>query len=408
LTQSLPKTLQVRGAESHGHNPGPVEQATRGVQAQAERPAGVRSLIDELEAATHEASQERRVQMLHRVTDLFVGSASALGPDQADLFGDVLSHLIQRVESEVLADFGARLAPVANAPRTVIQSLARHDQIAVAGPVLARSIRLTDYDLVEIAKTKSQEHLGAISERPRIGMAVTDVLVERGNANVVHKLSRNQGAVFSNAGFRQLAQRAAGDEHLAENLARRLDLPVNLLQELVSQATEAVRGHLLAAAPPDRQGIIEPALASASGRVLRDAAAPRDFSRAVALIANLAKKGALDETAILKFASTHQYEEMVAGLARLSSAPVKLIDQLMNHVRHDGVLVACKAASIHWPVCSAILMNRLAHHEVSAAEMERARSEFLKLSAATAKQAFRFWIIRGLGNMQGEDAEQPH
>ena len=91
-----------------------------------------------------------------------------------------MTHLTKQVASNVLAELGTKLAPVDNAPHGVIRSLAHHNEIAVAGPVLVRSTQLSDSDLIEIAKTKGQGHLGAISERVRIAAAVTDILVERG------------------------------------------------------------------------------------------------------------------------------------------------------------------------------------------------------------------------------------
>src|SRR5690348_4748629 len=63
------------------------------------------------------------------------------------------------------------LAPIGNAPNGVIRTLARHDEISVAGPVLAQSPQLTDGELVEIAGFKGQGHLGAISERKRVAAA---------------------------------------------------------------------------------------------------------------------------------------------------------------------------------------------------------------------------------------------
>src|SRR5262249_60511285 len=121
-----------------------------------------------------------------------------------------------------------------------IHSLARHDEIAVAGPVLAQSSQLTDNDLVEIAGSKSQDHLGAISERKRLATAVTDILIQRGDTTVVRKLSQNQGAAFSDGGYVTLAARAEADDRLAENLSVRRDMPPQLLQDLVLKATETV------------------------------------------------------------------------------------------------------------------------------------------------------------------------
>ncbi len=64
-----------------------------------------------------------------------------------------------------LADMSAQLAPIAQAPRLVIRRLAGNDEIRIAAPVLQESARLGDDDLVAIAKTKSEQHLLAISGR---------------------------------------------------------------------------------------------------------------------------------------------------------------------------------------------------------------------------------------------------
>lgn len=358
------------------------------------------SLIGELEFALNAGSPQRRAEILRHVTDLFLGSADQFDPKQIDLFGDVLTHLTKQVESKVLAELGTKLAPIGNAPLAVIQNLARHNEIAVAGPVLVRSTQLSDVDLIEIAKTKGQSHLGAISERARIATVVTDILVERGDTDVVRKLSRNQGAAFSSNGFTALTKRAVADEHLAENMALRLDMPPHLLQELVSKATDAVRARLMAVAPPEGQAAIQDVLMSVSNKVLRETAEPRDFRSAEASIAKMQNINELNEAAILDFAHSRKYEEMVVGLARLCAAPTELLEQLMQNARYDGILVACKAAGLHWPTFSAVLSNRFSHHQVSTGEFERARTDFLKLSAVTAQRMFRFWLIRGVTNDQ--------
>ena len=218
------------------------------------------------------------------MTDLYLGHASGFNDEQVGLFDDVLARLIKQVETGALAELGAKLAPIDNAPRRIIRSLARHDEIEVAGPVLARSPQLTDGDLVEIAGCRGQGHLGAISERTRLAAAVTDILIQRGDTMVVRKLSQNQGATFSDRGYVTLVERAETDDRLAENLGMRLDIPPQLLQNLIVKAAETVRVRLLAAVPPDRQAIIQGILASVSDNFLRQAATPRDFSRAVALI----------------------------------------------------------------------------------------------------------------------------
>jgi uncharacterized protein (DUF2336 family) len=354
------------------------------------------SVIDELENVLAAGSSDRRTEILRRVTDLFLGDAEAFSQEQTGLFDDVIAHLIRQVETEALAELGARLAPVDNAPSGVIRTLARHDEISVAGPVLTQSNQLTDGDLIEIAEEKGQAHLGAISERKRLAAAVTDILIERGDTMVIHKLSANQGASFSEGGYAELAQRAETDERLAENLGVRLDMPAELLQDLMSKATEAVRARLLAVAPPEAQASIQTILSSASDKVMRAVSTPRDFSHAVAVIDKLQEAGKLSEAAIANFADAGQYEEMVAGLARTCSVPIPLIERLMQNIRYDGILIACKAAEFRWPTFYSILKQRFGASEIPANDVTQARTDYLKLSVATARRMVRFWLVRGL------------
>jgi uncharacterized protein (DUF2336 family) len=353
------------------------------------------SLIAELEEAVQSGSREKRVETFRRVSDLFLSNADRLNDEQIGVFDDVLLHLIKRVENKALAELSGRLAPVDSAPVGVIQRLARHDDIAVASPVLSLSERLTDHDLIEISQTKSQAHLWAISGRPRLAEAVTNVLVERGDREVVHKLAKNPGASFSETGFTALVARAETDESLVEKLGLRLDIPLRLLRDLLLKATEAVRSRLLAMAPIESREEIQRVLASISNVVSREATTPRDFAQARDLVLRLEHDKKLDEQAIISFAKAHKYEEMVVGLSLLCLAPTEMVEQLIQNVRYDGVLVACKSAELKWPAVCAILTNRFAHHSIPDQELQQAKADFLRLSQSTAQRVLRFWQIRG-------------
>lgn len=164
------------------------------------------SLIIELEEAIQSGSKDKRVDALRRITDLFVADADRLTDQQIDVFDDILGHLIKRIESRALAELSRRLAPIHNAPIEVVRRLARDDDIVVAEPILTASARLSDSDLIEIASTKTQAHLLAISARSQIGTVVTDVLLQRGNQDVFHSLAENSGAHFSARGFETLVR----------------------------------------------------------------------------------------------------------------------------------------------------------------------------------------------------------
>lgn len=351
------------------------------------------SVIAELETAIRQSSPEKRIETLRRVTNLFLGDADRLNDQQIEVFDDVLVCLIQRIENEALVQLSSNLAPIDKAPSEVVRRLAHHDEISIAGPVLTQSSRLSESDLMEIAKSKSQEHLLAISGRALLPEAVTDILIERGDGQVAHRLVKNYGARFSDAGFVKLMKNAETDESLTEKLGLRLDIPLILLRQLVQKATDAVRARLLALATPENQEQIQHMLASIASKVTLEAGGPRDFVHSEGLVKELNRQGKLNEGVLLSFANGRKYEEMTSTLALFCQAPVGIIEQLMKSVCPDGVIVACKAAKLSWPTVAAILQARFAHHKISEQELVRAKDGFLELTRSSAQRLLRFMTV---------------
>src|SRR3979409_420417 len=159
-----------------------------------------------------------------------------------------------------LSACGKRLAMIPDAPLRVIRGLALDDEIEVAGPVLAHSERLDDAMLVESARTKSQDHLRAISRRKTLAEPVTDVLVERGNREVAVSTAGNMGARFSDFGYSTLVQRAQSDGGLALSVWSRPEIPRQHLLALFAQVSESVRAKL-EAADPTKAGVLRDVVA---------------------------------------------------------------------------------------------------------------------------------------------------
>src|SRR6267143_5724110 len=121
------------------------------------------AIIDELESALKSGSTDRRMDVLRRITDLFINNAANFNAQQITLFDDVMGRLVKQIENRAIVELSTRLAPVPNAPVGIIQRLAWDDAIEVSGPVLAKSERLTDDELVKIAESKSRAHLAQIA-----------------------------------------------------------------------------------------------------------------------------------------------------------------------------------------------------------------------------------------------------
>jgi uncharacterized protein (DUF2336 family) len=352
------------------------------------------SLFVELENTFKHGSHEKRAECLRRVTDLFLTAGYGLSEEQIAIFDDVICYLIKAIETKALVELSKRLGPVGNAPIEVVRRLARNDEIAVAEPVLTQSPRLATADLIEIAATAGQGHLRAISERSALQASVTDILVSRGDSEVLHALSVNTGARFSDPGFARLVARAESDDQLTEKIGVRSDLPWYLLRQLVAKASMTVRTRLLVAAPLESRDEIQRIIASASDEVTSELGAPRNYAKARRLVHFQKNAGQLTEASILEFARTMRIEEMVAGLALLCSATIELLDDVVFSDRPDALLVPCKAADFEWQTVQAILKARGTRLPVSAEEIEWIKEDYSKLSRPTAQRVLRYWQVR--------------
>ena len=350
------------------------------------------SVIDELESAIRHGSSEDRTRTLRQISDLFLYDANRLNDEQIGVFDDVLCLLVEKIEKTALVELGQRLAPVDTAPLKLIKRLARDEEIAVAAPVLSGSRRLSTADLIEIAQTKSQAHLLAISGRATLETRLTDVLLVRGDKQVVSSLARNTGANFSETGFSRLVERAEGDDSLAEIVGLRKDLPNHSLQELLRRATDAVLQKLLAMVPLERRGEIERVITKIGKRISKST--EHDYSEAERSVAALAASGKLNEAALVDFVKRRQKDELVVALARLCSAPINTVAQLVNGHRNDAILLSCKAAQISWPTVEFILHDRLTGQAALDQIIGVARRDYGNLTLATAQRALRFMTVQ--------------
>jgi uncharacterized protein (DUF2336 family) len=366
-----------------------------------------RSIVDEVEAAIKLGSAEKSLETIKRVTDLFLLSAGSFNGEQIELFDNVLERLIKTIELRAIADVSARialaetsaqLASVAQAPPAVIRRLARHDEITIAGPVLTESPRLSPEDLVEIAGTKGEQHLLAISGRWWLQEVVTDALLARHYPAVSRRIIKNPGARVSARGFAIVVAQAESDPELAVETGIRVDLPPKLRNQLLRDATEAVRARLLSRAPPHIFEEIRSAIATVSASVEREMSVARDFTAAKRFVAQLKDSGKLNEATLFAFAKARKYEETVAALAVLSKSSIEVIRPLMQSLRDDGLLIPCKVAGLSWEITSAILECRYSTGTMGPHELANAKAQYAKLAADNAHRLLRFWQVKATSN----------
>ena len=348
------------------------------------------SLLDELQTTLAHGTVARRVETLRRVTDLFINGAVDFSDEQIALFDDVFQCLMLHIENSAKALLSNRLAPVDRAPPLTVRALAFDDLIEVAAPVLAQSLRLDDEALIETARNKSQAHLLAISTRKVLSGAVTDVLVLRGNDEVVQSTVNNPGAEFSERGFDRLVSRAEGDDTLATCIGMRPTIPRHLYLKLLAKASAAVRARLEAANPP-LAGDVSTAVREAT-RLARSApsAITQQTAIAHALVKSLYEDGRLDEHQVAAFAEAGKFDEANAGIAALANVPVSIAENMMVETRAEGVMILAKISAMSWSTVRAIINMRDDLSGNEASDLEACKATYERLRPSTAQQVLRF------------------
>lgn len=348
------------------------------------------NLLDDLQTALAHGNVARRVDMLRRITDLFIDHAAEYSAAQIAVFDDVYECLIEHLESQAKVLLAERLGPASSAPPRVLRSLAFDDLIEVASPVLSQSSQLDEHTLIENARTKSQGHLFAISTRKTLSGAVTDILVELGNDDVVMSTVNNQGASFSERGYDRLVQRAGTSEGIATCVATRPSLPRHHLLKLINQASAAVRARM-AAANPQLADEISAAVQKAK-RQARAAHGAMSEEAAISheLVRLLYKDGRLDENEVLKFAINERFDEANAAIACLAHVPVSVVEAMMVEASNEGILILSKVANFSWLTVKSVIdmRQRLANQPLS--ENVAERDTYERLRPSTAQQVLRF------------------
>ncbi len=344
-----------------------------------------RSLLDELERALPAGSESDRAEMLSRMTDLFVAGSDGYSPEQINLFDELLTKLIMAVESSARAELARRLAPLPNGPAGALRTLAFDDNIEVARPALSAET-LRDADLVTNASTKSQEHLLAISKRKSLSETVTDVLVTRGDRDVVQGVAENAGANFSYLGFNLLVRRSAEDESLTKLLTSRADVPRQHMLALLDRASEAVRERLKAQNPAAASAVlkaVEQAESSIRGEIRTTKV---DYTAARAAIETLRRAGKLDEARLVEFAREGKTEETVVTLSTLSDVDIGTVEHAMSTSTHDVLLILVKLAGFSWDTAKQVLRMHTFGRGMSPHDFDMAMSTFARLNVGTARQ----------------------
>lgn len=340
-----------------------------------------------------EPSSEKRRQLLHEVTDLFMDAPASYGDREREQFGDILGTVARDMELAVRQKLGHRLSQEPNAPRNLIMQLA-NDEISVARPVLLNSVALTDADLVALAKLKSQDHLRAIAGRETVSSVVSDALVVRGDDSVLESLVSNAGATISRDAMETIADRAQAVESLRRPVVNRADLPPDLLQGLFFAVSSELKRTIMQRMAGLDPALIDDAIRQVERRVkLTKSSIDSEQKRTEAVILELRKSGPITEGLLVTLAKQKRYDEAAAVFASLAALEIKMARKLMTDPNPEGLAIAARACRFDRQTFSTMVLNRDGETR-AASEAFDLLQLYDQVPVEAAQRVMRFWRVR--------------
>jgi uncharacterized protein (DUF2336 family) len=360
------------------------------------------SFVNEVEEAIASKDATRRVDTLRRLTGLFVEQETQLQEGHIEVFDEVILRLSRDLEQRARLELSEKFSGLAKAPRKVIRSLAFDLDGTIARPVLERSSRLDEDDLVMIARARGQDHLLAISKRTTLSERVTDVLVDRGDQAVVRSVASNEGARFSIDGFTHLLDKAREDSSLQNSLKARRDLQPQHMVRLVEIAREHVRRNLRDELGDSASDAVDAAVLGAASAVSQKTGSglvTDNFDAAIRAVRIKAGSGTLAEDDVTEWIRGGQIEEALAALAHLAGVPVSMVANAYRSPHYDPLLFILRSVRFGWGTFKAFLTAKTGRTP-SPDVMRGAFEAFQQLSVPTAQRVVRFTAAR-------ERASQP-
>jgi uncharacterized protein (DUF2336 family) len=277
----------------------------------------------------------------------------------------VILHLAGQMEDQARIDLSERLADVPNAPRGVVRDLAFDGVLAVARPVIARSRRLVEGDLETLAAKRGQGHLLAMAERAVLSRPVADLLVARGDPDVVRVLAGNLGAQFSASGFAALGDRAFSDVALGARLRTRPDLPTSLRTRLANFA----KAHAAEPLP-----------------VSQPAARSHALLAAEVFVSTQARRIDIDEAVLIGWLKAGRATEV--ALARLAGIPSEMAIDAYESGSYDALLPIVRSLRFGWRILSSLVIAKTGR-EPPPEMMHDVMQAFQTLSVVSAQAKVR-------------------
>lgn len=279
---------------------------------------------EDVQALLRDPSPEKRAQTAEKIGASFNAS---LNDRERHLAEDIFHVMVRDAEVLVRKALAESLKHNPDIPKEIAIEMA-YDIADVAVPILESSDVLTSEDLVDIVRTQAPEHQIAVARRSDVDEAVADVLVETANVDVVATLVANDDARIADHTMNRVVDEFGHLEQIQAPLVKRKEMPVQVVERLVTMVSESLRDQLVATHD------ISPEVASQLVAQSRERAVvdllDREDVNTLDLVDQLHTNGRLTPTLIVRALCTGDLLFFEASLSKLADIPVSNVYALVH------------------------------------------------------------------------------
>ncbi|WP_425998281.1 DUF2336 domain-containing protein [Caulobacter sp. DWR1-3-2b1] len=352
----------------------------------------MQSKLHDLIALADEPSSSKRRELLRGVTDMFF-TGDNHDPVEMGLFDDIMGQLAGEMEEAVKVELAERMSQAPTAPRGLSRSLAL-DSITIAQPIL-RGSSLSDEDLLEVARTRGQDHLRAISQRASVPSAVSDAIIQRGDDDTLGVLLRNEGAVLSREAHEAVVDRAAANPALHEAVVDRHSLPVDLLNEMYFMVEARLRDRIMEKNANVDPATLEAALNAGRKRVAeQDGALPADLTQAEHEFHAIRARGGATPQALASMLRSKRTTLFLVALADMADIDFHTARKILERRELDALALVCKAADFDRALFLTFALLILDPSDDVMGKAKAYSELYVALPRDSALRTIRFWRLR--------------
>jgi len=347
-------------------------------------------------AMAREGTKHSRQILAENVLDLVISQDGRLNDRERALSDQVLTRLVQDMELQVRRQLAERISKLSRAPEGLITLLSK-DDISVAGPLLERSMLLTDTALIEAVRMRTREHQLCIAMRSVVSEAVSDALVEHAvEPDVLEALIRNPNAAISSSAMAYLVAESRRFDQFQDPLLSRADLPAELAHHMFWWVSAKLRQKILREFKIEEYEL-DPLLETGTQAILEEVDGERKktaMATARELASALHSEGQLSIEILINMLRKQRVPAYCAGLSHLAGVSFESIQRIILDKDITPFAILCKAVKFgeaHFSTMALLLLQSHNNNRQSTAQLRNVLELFREISSDQAQAALKYW-----------------